>query len=283
MAKYKIYITIDEQDQFWIVYDNGMVIRNPKEEDLKNTTLKEYNPTNICSLCRKENNITDNSILYPGNVLKVWVDQKKIWNCKKHGYKYHNNNPNSNSNIIKSLRVRRNGQLKDARNLFADNCQTLTCELFEVENLNLKYDNYNFPIDHSKHPILGILQTKGAHYKDDTWRFCYNILCELDKKYDNMILWCVSQDGRIIERLYIIPKKETDKRSSIAIYNNPSRGQWYEKYRVTDKELLKKANDIWYKITNLTYKPQSVCKMVFFTTPKAPVNLEPKIPSSNEV
>lgn len=52
MAKYKISVSIDEKNFFWIVVDNGKLIKNPSEGDLKNAMLKSYNKTNICTKCR---------------------------------------------------------------------------------------------------------------------------------------------------------------------------------------------------------------------------------------
>jgi len=59
----------------------------------------------------------------------------------------------------------------------------------------------------------------------------------------------MSKDGKTIERIYIIPYLEIIKRPTISVYKNPSRGvQWYEKYRVTDKDEVKKVNEIYGKI-----------------------------------
>ena len=91
------------------------------------------------------------------------------------------------------------GNLSYDIHIFGDDCEELTCRIFEVDNLNKKNDNYKSPIDHSKHPILGILQTKGAHLSryigvKGGWQFVYGII-EYGKRYDNMILWCASEDG----------------------------------------------------------------------------------------
>ena len=58
-----------------------------------------------------------------------------------------------------------------------------------------------------------------------------------------------------IERIYIFTYEDVRKRTSIAIIKNPMNSRhtcsiipWYEKYRVTDEDELKKANEIWKKI-----------------------------------
>jgi len=63
-----------------------------------------------------------------------------------------------------------------------------------------------------------------------------------------------SADGNVIERIYIIPKKEIKgKRSSITIYKYRVSGLlykngWYEQYRVKDEEVMNKVNEIWKEI-----------------------------------
>lgn len=66
-------------------------------------------------------------------------------------------------------------------------------------------------------------------------------------------MFCVSADGKIIERVYEISEEEVEKRSTAAIYKNPMRGTrsiiaWYEKYRVKDLEELENINKIWNEI-----------------------------------
>lgn len=80
MAKYRMSVSIDEKNFFWIVIDNGKFIRNPTNEDIKKTKLISYNSTNICPICRKDNNITDKSILYPKNARQIYG----VWYCEIH-------------------------------------------------------------------------------------------------------------------------------------------------------------------------------------------------------
>ena len=65
------------------------------------------------------------------------------------------------------------------------------------------------------------------------------------KKFDILIFYCISEDGKTIERIYIFLKEEI-RISSIGIYeNSPKR---FEKYRATDDEILKKTNELWKEI-----------------------------------
>jgi hypothetical protein len=172
------------------------------------------------------------------------------------------NDPNSQDNIIKALAGSRTGDLDLNSNTGkGKKFEKLSSIYFGVDNLNVKNDNYCWPIDHSRHPILGTLQTQGRFFYTYIGTYGGWLFDDLDrewsKKFGHMILWCASKNGKRIERGYIIPKNEiydpeTDLgRRSITIVKNPSKGvQWHEQYRIKDPEELKKINDIWQKIVN---------------------------------
>ena len=112
MTKHKIHVSIDEQNFFWIIVENGKVInKNASKEDLNKITTKvyQYNKTNICPRCREEKKdgkeLTDNSILYPKKVLhETNKNGMKIaeWVCFIHGQKnYQKYNSNSKHKIMK--------------------------------------------------------------------------------------------------------------------------------------------------------------------------------------
>lgn len=277
MTKYKIFVIIDKKNKFWILIDNGKFIRNTTEEDLKGAKLKRYSITNTCDKCREEmeegiRQLTDKSILYPGNARRD-IDEvgkpTKKYVCKRHyGIDYQRYVPNSNNNIIKSLADRRIGNLRDEKQILADNCQELTCMIFCTEDLNKKLDNYSCPYDHSiitKGIVMTIggkpidlfgkiPQTKGRHYDPKYGIWNTDISNDYYKKFDILIFYCVSKDGNVIERMYIIPKEKMNM--SISIVKNPI-DRWgniviskYEQYRITDKEQLSKVNDIWKNIKN---------------------------------
>lgn len=88
------------------------------------------------------------------------------WLCKGCWFKYdYNKRAESHSNIMKSLADRRTGNLDlNSPCGKGDTFQKLTCIWLEVRDLNIERDNYNYPIDHSIHPVFGILQTKGKLY-----------------------------------------------------------------------------------------------------------------------
>lgn len=278
--KYKIFVDMDEQNKFWIVIHKGDFVSNPTEEDLKDSELKYYSKTNICPLCKKEydeerKELTYRSILYPNNALCTQVDGIKIWYCQRHNTNHRSHLPDSTNNLMKALRDRRMGNLRDPANILGDNCEELTSIIFGVKRLSIEYDKYVGLLDHSPIPkgtyiIVGgelldlsdkIPQTKGRTYnsKYEWWNFGNFEKSDWYKNYDIQILWCASNDGLRIERGYIILKKtiydiETKKGlKGMAIYKstrnrsgNPTK---YEKNRI-DKEFLKNIdiNKIWKEI-----------------------------------
>ena len=152
--------------------------------------------------------------------------------------------------IMKSLTDRRTGnQDPNSSNAKGDKFQKVTCIWLDVDDLNIINDNYRSPIDHSSHPKLGIIQTNGRFY--DSYNQFWQLVTKrsIKKDFDNLVFYCASKDGKIIERIYIFPRTEILKRHTITIVKNPSKGSlWYEEYRVTDEETIKKVNDIWKKI-----------------------------------
>lgn len=137
--------------------------------------------------------------------------------------------------------------------------QELTCRwrslvsTFPVEDLNKKYDNYKYPIDHSRDSELGIIQTKGRVYnsKYKNWPFG-GFDRDRNKYYDYYICYCTDGEMKIIERIYIFPKRiiNTD---AILVYKYDSKGNlyengWYEKYRITDENVLIKVNGLFKDI-----------------------------------
>lgn len=108
MAKYKIFATIDENNSFWVVIDNGIFLRNPTEEDLRRAKVRYYNKTNICPWCRKDDNITDKSILYPKNARQFSIDGENIWFCEIHGCRYRYNPDSINDDTQKPTHTKLN-------------------------------------------------------------------------------------------------------------------------------------------------------------------------------
>lgn len=205
---------------------------------------KIYNATNKCDNCEIEK-------LRPGDARREYDDNTNWtgrWLCEKCVGKHRQKLSNSQNNIKKSLANRRTGNLDPNTNCAkGDKFEKLTCKWRNIENLNIENNDYNCPIDHSRDPELGIIQTKGKLYDpiDRCWRGGWRN--EHNKEFDNLIYYCASKDGKKIERIYIFPKEEINKRSTIAIYKNPSKGGWYQIYRV-DEKICNHVNNIFQKL-----------------------------------
>lgn len=263
-SKYRISVSFDGENFFWVAWNNGKLITNPTEDDLKYTEIKSYNKTNICWRCREDNEkygreLTDKSILYPGNAHKEKDnDGNKTgkWICHVHeGIDYETYGPNSSNNIRKSLANCRTGnQGLNSTQVLGDNSLELVCELYGWIDLNKKSDNYTTAID-CYDPKTGLYhQVQGRHYSAEygTWPN-FSFEREQTKIFEDMVCICISEDGKIVERIYKFPEKIVKYKSCAGIYKYNSIGQlydrgWYEEYTVKDKDELKKANDIWKKI-----------------------------------
>lgn len=258
--QYRTYRFVDGKARWIIVDENEKIInRNPSKEELKGLEKeiyfkKKYNETNTCDRCGIDFDIATGHPHREQNKERNWTEK---WLCQGCYYKERYKNGNTNNNLIKSLANHRTNNLDPNSatgkgNLF----QELTCRwrstisTIPIEDLNKKLDNYHSPIDHTLDSELGTIQTQGRFYdsRNRRWGF-YGLEREWEKEFNNMICYCASKDGKIIERLYIFPKNEIEDRTGISIYKNPSRCEpWYEQYRVTDEKTLELVNKIWKEI-----------------------------------
>lgn len=268
--KYKIQVSIDEKNFFWVVIESGKIIsKNSSMEELsKIDKTKYYNDTNICPRCREENNITDKSILYPRNVCH---EKDKDGNetgelvCLKHWSRnYQKYDPNSWDNIRKKITNRRtNNQDPTHACTKGDLTIDIVCKLRDWENLNEIYDKYNTVIDcrnkktGSLHQVQGrslnILRiyttTKGEERYNEGW-ILSSLKKEWKKKYKSMIFVCKSKDEKTVEEMYEFPSNVIEGKTNITITKNPKRvrkgDRWYDQYRVNEEE-INKINDILQK------------------------------------
>jgi hypothetical protein len=111
--------------------------------------------------------------------------------------------------------------------------EAITCMARKLGNMNQINDNYNSPIDHTRDPILGIIDSQGRTYDPYLRRWTFTCLGRLyGKKYDKIICYCADVHGNI-KKMYIFPKREIDIRDNITIYNSDSPGgSWCDKYEV---------------------------------------------------
>lgn len=270
ISKHKIYVSFDEKNFFWIVVENGKIInRNPTDKDLIGIKVKSYSTTNICPMCRKEyerygKELTDKSILYPRNALhEIDKEENKTKNyiCHRHGYNsYQRYDHNSQWNLLKKLGDRRTrNQDPNSNNAKGDKSQKLVCRLYGWKDLNEENDNYSIgtPIDCYDPKTDLYHQVQGRYHNpiERYWPFS-NLENEWRKIYEDIVCICISKDGKIVERIYIIPFENEikAKRTGISIYENPTNAHGnpiisiFEQYRRTDEDELKRANEIWKHI-----------------------------------
>jgi hypothetical protein len=139
-------------------------------------------------------------------------------------------------------------------NAKGDLTEELTNRWKGTDSLNKKNDNYISPLDHSPDPITGLIyQTKSKWYDPINRSWKHSWKREQNKTFDKLILYCISKDGKTVERIYIFPREEILERSSVCIVKYQLRKSsgvlyWYEEFRVTNEDELKKVNKIWEEI-----------------------------------
>jgi hypothetical protein len=192
--------------------------------------MSYYNETNMCDRCGY------NLELGPGHPGREYVDKKPTgkWLCEKCRISDRRKRPDHFNNLIKaSANVRLGTEDPDSPRAKGRLYESVTCKVRKLGNLNEINDNYNSPIDHTRDPILGIIDSQGRTYDPyfRCWKFTrLNRL--YGKKYDNIICYCADGHGNIM-KMYIFPKKEIDMRDNITIYNSDSPGgSWCDKYEI---------------------------------------------------
>ena len=252
----------------WVIVDNiGKIVnRDPDKKELNCLEMEKqkgvyrsvyYNDTNTCAMIKKDGTSCGRFLAYGrayrehdknGDLTGKWICRRcynigqyirgglhDVSNCRTG-----NQNPNS---------LRAKGDLIQK---LANISKNLIC-------LNKKYDNYQYPID-SICPITQLrYQIKGKWY--DSTNMCWaigfkNIRNSIKRgfRFYKLILYCVSKDGKKIERLYEMPEEEVEIRDGITIWHNPTNPHrkhkipWYEKYRIKDDEELDRVNKIWKDI-----------------------------------
>lgn len=262
MAKCRISVSFDEENFFWVVVGRDIFIRNPTKEDLMGTKLRYYNETNICPRCKEECEkdrieLTDRNILCPGKAYREKdKDGKETgrWICDGCYRKDRYVRGETNSNMLTLIGNRRTGNLDpNSTHAFGDSVLELACILYGWKDLNIENDNYasGTPVD-CYDPKTGLYyQVRGKRYDArNGWWSLSRLEGELGKKYESMVFFCFDKGRKIVERIYKFPLKEIMSVKGITIYKNilSLRGSWVERYRITDKEELKKVNKIWKEI-----------------------------------
>lgn len=219
---------------YQLIYNWGTTdkdkISQIRSEYFKKKSDKYYNRTNTCDSCRgKFEDIKG----HPGREYNKDRNLTGRWLCSHCWDKNHQKNRNDN---------RTKGDLSEA----------VTCNVRKIKDLNIESDNYNSPIDHSRDPELGIIDSLGRFYDPIRKRYGFGNIDRYNNKVDYIIIYCISEDGKIIERVYIIPIYEIMQRASIYIYNNIS-DHWYDKYRINEKPYNDAYQSLLLYLSNKKY------------------------------
>ena len=175
------------------------------------------------------------------------------WVCRNCYKKDYDSMPDSHNNIMKSFANCRTGCKDSNYNKLKGNVsQDLACILYGWEDLNKKNDNYSrgSPID-CYDPNTGLFhQVQGRYYNsiERYWPFG-GFKREWEKIFEDMLCFCFSEDGNIVERIYKFPWKEIMRLTCVEIYEYDSKGNiynngWYEEYRIKCEDELKRANSL---------------------------------------
>lgn len=187
-----------------------------------------YNQTNTCNRC-KTNELT------PKNAYREYNDKGEHtgnWLCRNcYFVEYQKRDPNSRDNTLKLLADFRNKQLDKDSNLGKGFIgEQIFCKAREAINCNLKLDKFTSKID-VKDVEFGIVQVKSPSiYMNYQWN-----ATSIKGDFDVLVILCMSKDYKHVERVYIIPKNDVGNRTAVGIVKNPTRGGWYEMFRVDEK------------------------------------------------
>jgi len=152
--------------------------------------------------------------------------------------------PDSQANVIRSMRKSRIGSisLKDS-NAKGVLIEVVIAKVRDLKVLSIVMDNFRYMLDLSIDKEYGIIQSKGRVSKYGEWKVGYIG----NKEFDYIFIVCMDRKWSIIERIYAIPKEEIFNLSGITIYENPSRGSKWEKFRLKD---ISQYNNVYHSLTD---------------------------------
>ena len=221
-----------------------LMVKYQKEGKFADKYVKKIR---ICCICESHDTYID------PRGCEIWFKhkcQKEMctrYLCKNCYDKYDSTSWN---NVRKSLANCRTDNLAYNKHVFGDNVLELACILYGWEDLNKKYDSRTTPIDCYDPKTDLYHQVQGRHYNniEGYWPFT-TFEKEWKKKFKSIVCFCISEDGKIVERIYKFPENiAKDKGSATIVKNSSRRSGWYEKYREKNEDELKNANDIWISI-----------------------------------
>ena len=207
----------------------------PKGYDIeyKKYKQKKYENMVCCLCCGKD------TYIYLGVPRWVrFIDENGYWDGKSYMCRYCEGKKkqerlDSQNNIIESISNWRTGELS----IFSNSGKGIIGEMIiakvrKLEIIAIKMDELRNKIDIEGDPELGIIQVKARTLKNGKWNVGTYISEEI---FDYVVLVCMDEYWRNVERIYIIPRQELINRTGFAVVKNPSRPTWYSGYKVDEK------------------------------------------------
>lgn len=105
----------------------------------------------------------------------------------------------------------------------------------ESDNFNSAFDLYD-PIKYkeiqarSAKPSIRKATWNDKVYEYHVWHFALDL-----PEFDTIIVICMSEDYKNIERMYAIPVDKLPMAQGLTIYKDPKNRPWYEEYRIDEK------------------------------------------------
>ena len=122
--------------------------------------------------------------------------------------------------------------------------QQIVAKRYDVEDCNLKMNNFHFYVDLSKITEHGYSEVKIASFNvvNKQWKFGTN----RKQEYDTLFLICMDNNWpwKDVKKVFAVPWKNAINRKSITIYYEPPRSVWYEDYKID----VKSFNDVYHKM-----------------------------------
>lgn len=201
----------------------------------------------VCAICgnSETGKLSNNESDWRKDKYRKGYWDGKSYLCTKCDGIVRSNLPDSQKNIIKYIRDSRIENLDRYTEHGKDVItQWIAAKTIGAKDMNIENNNFREPIDLSKHLIYGKIDVKSGTFNIiyKWWRIGIGEY-SLNKDFDNLVILCMDNLWKYVERVYLIPRDRINV-TSITIIKDLSRGGWYEEFRVDEKPY----NDIYQSV-----------------------------------
>lgn len=263
MVYYTSLRYIDGKVRQTIVDECGKIVnKRPSKEELKglekeklkgvyNSSNGIYNSTNTCDNIKEDGSKCEEKLVKGKAIREKDKNGNKTgrWFCNKCYTHNYDRISGCGHAILRELANSRTGnQNPNSSSAKGDKSQELACKLYEWIDLNKESDNRRSPVDCYDLKTGLYHQVQGRFFDSICGFWQFDLREEHNKEFKDMVCFCYSEDGKTIERIYIIPKSEIILRATVSIlkYRKRKGRGWYEQYREDDEEVAN-ANKIMTK------------------------------------